>query len=639
MSRILRSYLRFASTMSTLETLNFDNTCLKSLPIDEVAENYVRTVAGACFSRVRPTPVRNPRTVAVSRSALDLIDLNDAETDRDDFADYFSGGKLFPGAEPAAHCYCGHQFGNFAGQLGDGAAMYLGEVVNRRGERWEVQFKGSGKTPYSRTADGRKVLRSSIREFLCSEAIHNLGIPTTRAGACVTSDTMIPRDINYTGNPIEERVTIVTRIAPSFIRFGSFEIFKTRDPLTGRSGPSVGRKDILVTLLDYVISAHYPEIKAAHSDDVESRYAVFFRAITSRTIDLVVHWQSVGFCHGVLNTDNMSILGLTIDYGPFGFMDRFDPNHICNSSDNNGRYTYRKQPGICLWNLERLADALAPVLSREKSAEELKRYEKEFEIRFLKKMKQKLGLESDDADDSDLIDSLFETMHATGADFTNTFRCLSRLKLPGTSKEEEAQADVLTYLLSQCSSPQEMLASEKSMMDPRQLHMLLQLAQQNPQILELLGGSLAQLEAEKNRQERVSQLEKLTPEEKSAKDHHLWNDWLEKYRLRVSKEVSTAGDLSVDELQEKRVRLMNSHNPRFILRNYIAQNAIKKAEEGDFSEVKKVLERLENPYDDSPADVAVSKPTDETFAEKIPARIAASYDTRPPVWALGLTVS
>lgn len=216
--------------------------------------------------------------------------------------------------------------------------MYLGEVVNKKGERWELQFKGSGLTPYSRTADGRKVLRSSLREFLCSEAMFRLGIPTTRAGTCVTSSDTVERDIFYDGHPRQEKCTVITRIARSFIRFGSFEIFKTVDPMSGRRGPSVGRIDIMKQMLEYVIETFYPEIHEGHTN-LSDRCEAFYREITRRTAHLVAHWQCVGFCHGVLNTDNMSIIGDTIDYGPFGFLDRYDPDFICNSSDDNGRYT------------------------------------------------------------------------------------------------------------------------------------------------------------------------------------------------------------------------------------------------------------------------------------------------------------
>ncbi|KAK2570179.1 Protein adenylyltransferase SelO-1 [Acropora cervicornis] len=233
----LEQSTNYDSKMATLETLNFDNLALRSLPIDKELDNYVRQVSGVCFSRVQPTPVNSAKTVVYSSQAMSLLDLTEEELNRADFAEYFSGNKLLPGAEPAAHCYCGHQFGYFSGQLGDGAGL----------------------TPFSRQADGRKVLRSSIREFLCSEAMHFLGVPTTRAGSCVTSDSKIIRDIFYNGNAIREKCTVVLRIAPTFIRFGSFEIFKPIDSMTGRRGPSAGRTDIMVQLLDYTVNTFFPE--------------------------------------------------------------------------------------------------------------------------------------------------------------------------------------------------------------------------------------------------------------------------------------------------------------------------------------------------------------------------------------------
>lgn len=216
--------------------------------------------------------------------------------------------------------------------MGDGAAIYLGEIINSKGERWELQLKGAGITPYSRDADGRKVLRSSIREFLCSEAMHHLGVPTTRSATCITSDDKVVRDMFYDGNPVLERCTVISRIAPTFIRFGSFEIFKIMDHMTGRRGPSVGRKDILITLTDYVIDTFYPNINNEPNVCALEKYKEFFKEVVIRTAKTVAFWQTIGFCHGVLNTDNMSIIGLTLDYGPFGFLDRYDPDHVCNSS-------------------------------------------------------------------------------------------------------------------------------------------------------------------------------------------------------------------------------------------------------------------------------------------------------------------
>jgi uncharacterized protein YdiU (UPF0061 family) len=285
--------------MRRIEELVFDNRALRELPVDPERRNFTREVRGACFSLVEPTPVKNPQLVCYSPDVLRWIELDEAETRRPDFAEYFSGNKLLPGARPAAHCYCGHQFGHFSGQLGDGATMYLGEIMTSTGERVEIQFKGAGQTPYSRRADGRKVLRSSIREFLCSEAHHYLGIPTTRAGTIVTSDSRVTRDIFYDGNAIDERATIITRLAPTFIRFGSFEIAKGTDSITGRAGPSAGRTEIIGQLLDYTMNSFYKK-ECEGLATREDKCIAFFRELTKRTAILVAKWQAVGWCHGVL---------------------------------------------------------------------------------------------------------------------------------------------------------------------------------------------------------------------------------------------------------------------------------------------------------------------------------------------------
>eukprot|EP00195_Chlamydomonas_chlamydogama_P001982 CAMPEP_0202917096 /NCGR_PEP_ID=MMETSP1392-20130828/70188_1 /ASSEMBLY_ACC=CAM_ASM_000868 /TAXON_ID=225041 /ORGANISM="Chlamydomonas chlamydogama, Strain SAG 11-48b" /LENGTH=354 /DNA_ID=CAMNT_0049609735 /DNA_START=89 /DNA_END=1150 /DNA_ORIENTATION=+ len=350
----------------TLETLNFDNLSLKALPVD-TGPNETRTVPGACFSRI-PTlsPLQSPKLVSASVEALQLLDIGPDQVQRPEFVEFMAGNTQLPGSEPAAHCYAGHQFGFFSGQLGDGAAMYLGEVVNALGERWEMQLKGSGLTPYSRAADGRKVLRSSVREFLASEAMFHLGIPTTRAGSVVSSDSRIDRDPYYDGRVVAERCSVVLRIAPTFLRFGSFEIFKPTDKTTGRAGPSVGREaEMLPTMLDHLVRTYLSTIWVTHQGDSlqpgpssrrEDMYLDMYKEVLLRTASLAASWQAVGFCHGVLNTDNMSVLGLTLDYGPYGFMESFDPDHICNGSDDSGRYDYKGQPDICRWNCEKFAE-------------------------------------------------------------------------------------------------------------------------------------------------------------------------------------------------------------------------------------------------------------------------------------------
>ncbi|NXG07277.1 SELO protein, partial [Sakesphorus luctuosus] len=628
-----------------LGALRFDNLALRSLPVDAEEGGGPRAVPGACFARVRPSPLHNPQLVAMSLPALALLGLEPPEADpaaaEAEAALYFSGNRVPAGAEPAAHCYCGHQFGSFAGQLGDGAAMYLGEVLGPRGERWEIQLKGAGITPFSRQADGRKVLRSSIREFLCSEAMFHLGIPTTRAGTCVTSDSKVVRDIFYDGNPKNERCTVVLRIASTFIRFGSFEIFKPPDEYTGRKGPSVNRNDIRIQMLDYVISTFYPEIQEAYSDNSVQRNAAFFKEITKRTARLVAEWQCVGFCHGVLNTDNMSIVGLTIDYGPFGFMDRYDPEHVCNGSDNMGRYAYNKQPEICKWNLGKLAEALVPELPLEISELILEEeYDAEFEKHYLQKMRKKLGLiQLELEEDSKLVSELLETMHLTGGDFTNIFYLLSSFSVDTDSSKFE---DFLEELTSQCASVEELKVAFKPQMDPRQLSMMLMLAQSNPQLFALIGTK-ANINKELERIDQFSKLQQLTAADLLSRNKKHWKEWLEKYRVRLQKEIESVGD--ADAWNTDRVKVMNSNNPKYILRNYIAQNAIEAAENGDFSEVRNVLKLLEHPFQEAEDFREVKEGTEEEGATAAAAACAEEtrsrlpYCSKPPLWASELCVT
>ncbi|XP_055963025.1 protein adenylyltransferase SelO, mitochondrial [Sorex fumeus] len=612
-----------------LAGLRFDNLALRALPVEPppAAPDAPRPVPGACFARARPAPLRAPRVVALARPALALLGLPpppaaalaQAEAEA---ARFFSGNALLPGAEPAAHCYCGHQFGQFAGQLGDGAAMYLGEVVTAAGARWELQLKGAGPTAFSRQADGRKVLRSSIREFLCSEAMFHLGIPTTRAGACVTSESSVVRDVFYDGNPKSEKCTVVLRIAPTFLRFGSFEIFKPTDELTGRAGPSVGRNDIRVQMLDYVIGTFYPEIQAAHAADTVERNLAFFREVSRRTARMVAEWQCVGFCHGVLNTDNMSIVGLTIDYGPFGFMDRYDPEHVCNASDGGGRYAYSKQPEVCRWNLQKLAEALEPELPLELAEASLdEAFDAEFQRHYLWKMRRKLGLVSTEQDDDGaLVARLLETMHLTGADFTNTF---SLLRTFPTDPESPDLEEFLAALAVQCATLDELKMAFRPRMDPRQLSMMLTLAQSNPQLLALIGSSRASLAKELERVEQRSKLEELSPAELLCGNRERWTQWLAEYRVRL--EADRAGASDTDSWRAERTRVMCASNPKYVLRNHLAQNAIEAAEKGDFSEVHRVLELLEAPY-----------PGAEEAEE---AEAVASYSSKPPLWAAELCVT
>lgn len=581
-------------------------------------------ISGACFSHAVPTPLKNPKLVVASDDALALLDISNKQTARVDAADFFCGNKVMPGAETAAHCYCGHQFGNFAGQLGDGATMYLGEVVNRQGDRWEVQFKGAGLTNYSRTADGRKVLRSSLREFLASESMHALGLQTTRAGAIVTSDTRVERDLLYDGNVKHERASVVLRIARSFLRFGSFEICKPIDASTGRAGPSVGQHHLLQALLDHVSGLLQPQLVEEPS---EVRWLATFEEVVSRTARLVASWQTVGFCHGVLNTDNMSVMGDTIDYGPFGFMEAYDPDHVCNMSDGSGRYAFKEQPKICKWNCEKLAEAIAPLLPFTRTKPVLDRFDEIYEVQYAFLMRRKLGLSSQQPSDPELFRRLFETMERTGADFTHTFRALAR------HAEAHADANALKPLrdeiTTRCALPAQLAqarerraSSSQPIMPKAQLLQLLQMAERDPNILSMFGPNPASIKAELRDElakaecgasmlTRAGELRKLSPEEKTANDAKQWGAWLQEYSARVQLEaavqVATEACAAAQQTaagdEERNIghkggrrQSMLSCNPRVVLHNWVAQEAIDAAEGGDYSSVQRILCVLTQPY-------------------------------------------
>nr|XP_061813304.1 protein adenylyltransferase SelO-1, mitochondrial-like isoform X1 [Nerophis lumbriciformis] len=654
------------ASRSALERLDFDNVALKKLPLDASEEDGVRQVKGACFSKVKPQPLSHPRFVAVSHQALALLGLDGDEVTGDPLGpEYLSGSKVMPGSEPAAHCYCGHQFGHFAGQLGDGAACYLGEVrvppnqdpdllhENPSG-RWEIQVKGAGLTPYSRQADGRKVLRSSIREFLCSEAMFFLGVPTTRAGSVVTSDSKVVRDIYYSGHPRHESCAVVLRIAPTFLRFGSFEIFKQADEFSGRQGPSYGRDELRVQMLEYVIGMFYPEIQQQYSDRVE-RNVAFFREVMRRTARLVAQWQCVGFCHGVLNTDNMSILGLTLDYGPYGFMDRFDPEFICNASDNSGRYSYQAQPAICRWNLVKFAEALDPELPPDRAQAVMEEYLDLYNSYYLEHMRKKLGLlKKEEPEDEILITELLQAMHNTGADFTNTFRSLSQISSPSEGEndsEDEVVKQAAKLLMEQCASLEELKAANKPTMDPRELAMLLSLAQSNPALFQMVSDR-ATIARQLSKLEKLKELMETDEEGLKARQTDEWTRWIARYRKRLAREMD--GQSDVRAVQEERVRVMDATNPRVVLRNYIAQNAIEAAESGDFSEVRRVLKVLEKPFSSQPGlEVPAwlgqggatqqgeldDNEEQQEGASASQARNPVPYDSKPPAWSQAICVT
>ncbi|XP_016120693.1 selenoprotein O-like isoform X2 [Sinocyclocheilus grahami] len=483
-----------------------------------------------------------------------------------------------------------------------------------------------------------------------------LGIPTTRAGSLVTSDLYVQRDAFYSGNPRPERCSVVLRIAPTFIRFGSFEIFHPVDDFTGRHGPSVGRTDIRAQLLDYVIETFYPEIQRRHLDR-QARNASFFREVTVRTAKLVALWQSVGFCHGVLNTDNMSILGLTIDYGPFGFMDRFDPEFVSNASDKKGRYSYEAQPYVCLWNLARLAEALGTELQSAKAGAILDEFMTIYQDCYLDIMRRKLGLlRQQEPEDVELVADLLKTMHITGADFTNTFRLLSAVSCPaGEQKDRDSTDSVVELIVEQCASLEELKhIARKTRQENCELEMILSMAETNPGMFNMVAN---QPEVAKQLEKigRLKELLVINEVELKIKQRDHWQRWVKQYRRRLAHECDEVSDPAA--VEKERVRSMNSTNPAVVLRNYIAQNAIEAAERGDFSEVQQLLKVLENPYSVS-ADLerpvwsagSGSVQADgnsikgQEVKENTKTKAAADthqipYNSKPPAWARTICVT
>ncbi len=500
--------------MTPLATmLRFDNAFVRDLPGDPSAAPQSRQVYGAAWSRVGPTPVAAPRLIAHSREVAALVGFTPEDVASSEFAEVFGGNALFEGMDPYAANYGGHQFGHWAGQLGDGRAITLGEVVNAEGERWELQLKGAGPTPYSRRADGRAVLRSSIREFLCSEAMHHLGVPTTRALSLVLTGDRVLRDMFYDGDAKLEPGAIVCRVAPSFIRFGNFQLPASRSELP-----------LLNQLIDFTIRRDYPELAAGGDPSSEERRAEWFAQVCERTAIMVAGWMRVGFVHGVMNTDNMSILGLTIDYGPYGWIDDFDPGWTPNTTDAGGRrYRFGAQEQIAYWNLMRFAEALAPVFgSIEPLQAGLLRYVGELSRVTKENIAAKLGFEGFRDEDLALMRDLQDLLHRAEVDMTIFFRRLAGIDIAAPSLDAVADA----------------------FYDPR----------------------------------------------KRQESEHDFHAWLARYGARAGT------DLNGDARRQR----MNRANPRYVLRNYLAQQAIDRAEQGDYAGIEELLEVLRRPYDDQP---------------------------------------
>lgn len=511
---------------SSLHELLFDNRLVRELPADPIAENYRRQVSGAIYSLVNPTPVKNPQLVTGAIEVAALLDLDASVFEQADFVKIFSGNQLLAGMQPHACCYGGHQFGNWAGQLGDGRAINLGEVLNRKGEHWTLQLKGAGPTPYSRTADGLAVLRSSVREFLCSEAMFHLGVPTTRALSLVTTGEQVRRDMFYDGNPAWEPGAVVCRVAPSFTRFGNFEILSAR-----------GDIDLLKRLADFTIRSDFPQLLATPDSPITTdTYLCWFSEVCIRTAQMIAHWMRVGFVHGVMNTDNMSILGLTIDYGPYGWLEGYDPSWTPNTTDAQGRrYRYGNQPQIALWNLTQLANAIYPLINSVQPLQAaLNNYRIEYEKCVQRDIANKLGLVAfDPARDETLTEELFALLQSAEIDMTILYR-----ELAGYSVNDIDQYSDLDWFAK-------------------------------------IAPAYYEQPTEENRVLAVS--------------------WLRRYGQRLQQ------DLVVHNRSDaERREIMNRTNPKYVLRNYLAQQAIDKATQGDNSEIQRLLQLLRNPYAEQP---------------------------------------
>ncbi|MEZ5279897.1 MAG: YdiU family protein [Acidimicrobiales bacterium] len=515
--------------LDSVTAWTFDNSFTSLLPGDPNPDNLRRQVHSAAYSLVRPAQVSEPKLVAHSPEVAAMLDLSPAAVADPAFTQAMSGNVVLEGSEPFAMAYAGHQFGNWAGQLGDGRAIALGQVATRRAGRQMLQLKGAGPTPFSRTADGLAVLRSSIREFLCSEAMHHLGVPTTRALSLVLTGEGVVRDMFYDGNAEVEPGAIVCRVSPSFIRFGTFELPASR-----------GDIDLLRQLADHTIVQHLPDLadgRPVGQLDAD-HYVAWFEVVRDRTARLMADWMRVGFVHGVMNTDNMSILGETIDYGPYGWIDDFDPNWTPNTTDfSHRRYRYGQQPQVAHWNLMQLANAIFPLVGDvERMTDALNGYVDVYKDAWRQAVQAKLGLGSHVLQgDVELGDGAFAVLQRVETDMTIFFRALGSAEMDLALDHAEPQV-------------------------------------RHNAIAEVLEPAV------------------YSPQSWSRDDIAASVAWVELWAERVASGPAPA----------ERRAAMNSVNPKFVLRNYLAQVAIDKAHQGDFAEIELLLDLLRRPYDDQP---------------------------------------
>lgn len=491
--------------------LNLNNKFTNELPADVLETNQNRQVTDAAFSFVDPVLPKKPKLVHVSTEVAHDLGISKEATASEEFLNVFSGKEILENTRPYSMAYAGHQFGNWAGQLGDGRAITLFEATHNN-KSTMFQLKGAGKTPYSRRGDGLAVLRSSVREHLCSEAMFHLGVPTTRSLALFTSGDMVLRDMLYDGNADYEKGAIVCRTAPSFIRFGNFELFAARDEIKN-----------LQLLADYTIKEYYPEIKSAGKE----KYLDFFEAVANNTREMIVHWQRVGFVHGVMNTDNMSIHGITIDYGPYGWLEDYNLNWTPNTTDNqHKRYRFGNQPKIAQWNLLQLANALFPLIEEAKPLENiLNDFSDKFDLDYNKMMHDKLGFENANSQTQDIINDLVENLQLTETDMTMFFRNLS------TVLKEDSIENAFEKIKDAFYEP------------------------------EAVKGDIFET----------------------------WKHWFTLYLNQLKSE---------NESDSERKVKMNLVNPKYVLRNYMAQLAIDQANDEDYTLINELYKMLLNPYDE-----------------------------------------
>lgn len=512
-------------TTESFPELRFDNRFTRELPGDPSQEPGCRQVPGACYSRVRPLKAPAPTLLAHSQELAETLGIPEAACLSPRFTEIFSGNEILEGMDPHAMNYGGHQFGHWAGQLGDGRAINLGELLTPSGERQMLQLKGAGPTPYSRGADGLAVLRSSLREFICSEAMFHLGVPTTRALSLITTGASVTRDMFYDGHPRPEPGAVVCRVAPTFLRLGNFQIHAARNEI-----------EILEKLVEYTVTGFFPHLGPPSRDTT----LAWFEEVCQRTLSLMVDWTRIGFVHGVMNTDNLSILGLTIDYGPYGWLDAFDPDWTPNTTDASGRrYRFGHQGAIAIWNLVQLGSALVPLIGEPGPLQEiLDRKPAEYREGWLAMQLGKLGLSPREPDgDELLVKELQELLAAVETDFTLFYRALGAISLE------------------ELGGP-----------------------------LDELGGAAGELELPARLEETFYE-----PDSVPAEHREKLGRWLRSYRDRSREE-------SLDE--DRRREAMNAINPCRIPRNYLAQLAIDRAEKGDAAGVAELLEASRRPYED-----------------------------------------